>query len=93
MKIIKVDFMDYDVKCGADKCLTTYYLIDPNKDKLSELKQLVEGRFDYKDDDTLSDKQVKQAEEFAWFAWDFIDEFIQKNFKVLTIDEHYEILW
>lgn len=84
MKIVKLDFMDNEY-CD-DRPLDTYYLIDPDKEKLKELKQIIEHRWDYEYDDTLSEEEYEHAREIDNDPWGFIDLFISINFKTLDID-------
>ena len=69
----------------------TYYLINPAKDKLAELKHMVEHRFDYQFDESVSDEEFDKAEELINNIWEAIDLFVNTNFVTLDIDEIYEI--
>lgn len=90
MRIVKLDIVDNEVFDGSP-VLETYYLIDPDKEKLRQLKHMVENRLDYEYDDTLSEEEYSYAEERANNPWEFIDLFIAMNFKTLDIDELFEI--
>ena len=85
MKIVRVDFKDCSIFDGTP-ILETYYLIDPDEDKLKELKRKVETRFDYEYDDTLSEEEYEYMREIADDPWGFIDLFVELNFKTLNID-------
>lgn len=67
------------------------YLVNPDKDKLAELKYMIEHRFDYAFENNLSDEKIKEAEEFCDDIWDNIERFIEQNFVTLDIDEEYQI--
>ena len=85
MKIVRVDFKDCSIFDGTP-ILDTYYLIDPDEEKLKELKRAVETRFDYEYDDNLSEEEYEHMREIADDPWGFIDLFISINFKTLNID-------
>ena len=88
-RIVKLDIMDNDVAYD-NRLLDTYVLINPDENKLAELKQMIETRFDT---DGLTDKEIRAKETFRDNIWFRIDEFIAKNFVVLNIDETYEIAY
>lgn len=90
MKIVRVDFKDCSIFDGTP-ILDTYYLIDPDEEKLKELKRKVETRFDYEYDNTLSEEEYEYMREIADDPWGFIDLFVELNFKTLNIDEVFEI--
>lgn len=74
-----------------DEIQDTHYLINPDKDKLEELKHMIEHRFEYQFEDNLSDEEIKKAENFCDAIWDHIACFIEQNFITFDIDEIYEI--
>lgn len=45
MNIVRVDIVDNDLS-PAHRVQDTYYLVNPNEEKLQELKDLVESRFE-----------------------------------------------
>ena len=73
--------------------LDTYYLVDPDKNKLAILKNMVEHRFDYMSAENLTEEEFEKAEELNSNIWDAIDLFISTHFTVLNIDEVYEIAY
>ena len=83
-KIIQFDIVDndYNPQYCESKVLRTYYLINPNSDKLSELCHMIEDRHNY---DGLTDEEIEAREEFCGFIWDKIDEFINENFVVFDL--------
>lgn len=90
-KIIKLEFVDKDVDIGEDSIQQQYYLLNPNKEKLQELKSLVENRFDYMSNDNLTDEQYLKAQELVDNIWEAIDLFVSANFIVLDIEDSFEI--
>ena len=89
-KIVRLEIVDNDL-VGAEKLLDTYHLVNPDKDKLAELKKMIERRFDYTFDENISDEEFEKAEELCSNIWEAIELFINANFVVLDIDETYEI--
>ena len=76
--IIRVDIIDNEPENPKNRVLETYYLLDPNRDKLEALRKAIEQRLD---DENSEYKGL----------WD-IREYINKNF--LTLDfERMEIEW
>ena len=90
MKIVRLDIVDndFDYRCCDDKVLNTYYLVDPDKTKLAELKHMIEHRHDF---NGLTNEDIEAREEFCDFIWDKVDEFVNENFATLDINEVYEI--
>ena len=90
-QIIQFDIVDND--CNPEyydsKVLRTYYLINPDNAKLSELCHMIEDRHNW---DGLTDEEIEAREEFCDFIWDKVDEFINENFIVfnLKIDGFWE---
>ena len=76
--IIRVDIIDNEPKNPKNRVLETYYLLDPNRDKLEALRKAIEQRLD---DENSEYKGL----------WD-IREYINKNFLTLDI-ERMEIEW
>lgn len=74
-----------------DEIQDTRYLINPDKDKLEELKHMIEHRFDYQFEDALSDEEIEKLENFCNASWGHIERFIEQNFVTFDIDEIYEI--
>lgn len=76
--IIRVDIIDNEPENPKNRVLETYYLLDPNRDKLEALRKAIEERLD---DENSEYKGL----------WD-IREYINKNFLTLDI-ERMEIEW
>ena len=74
-----------------DEIQNINYLVNPDKDKLAELKYMIEHRFDYEFENNLSNEAIKEAEEFCDNIWNNIERFIEQNFVTLDIDEEYQI--
>ena len=92
-KIVELVIKDYELIGDVtypNGILDTYYLINPDKEKLEKLKHIVEHRHDYLYED-LTDEAFDIAEEISNNIWDAIDLFINANFIVLDIEEAYEI--
>ena len=87
-EIVKLEFRDPDWDEGV---LQTYYLEEPDEEKLAELKNRVENRFENMQRDDVTDEELKAAEDFIDNIWTRIDEFINENFKVIKIDKKYTI--
>lgn len=76
--IIRVDIIDNEPENPKNRVLETYYLLDPNRDKLEALRKAIEQRLD---DENSEYKGL----------WN-IREYINKNFLTLDI-ERMEIEW
>lgn len=76
--IIRVDIIDNEPENPKNRVLETYYLLDPNRDKLEALRKAIEQRLD-------DENSVYKG------LWD-IREYINKNFLTLDI-ERMEIEW
>ena len=76
--IIRVDIIDNEPENPKNRVLETYYLLNPNRDKLEALRKAIEERLD---DENSEYKGL----------WD-IREYINKNFLTLDI-ERMEIEW
>ena len=76
--IIRVDIIDNEPENPKSRILETYYLLNPNRDKLEALRKAIEQRLD---DENSEYKGL----------WD-IREYINKNFLTLDI-ERMEIKW
>ena len=56
------------------------------------VKQIVEHRRDFEDKfEELSDEEYQKLDEFADSIWDYIEDFIEKNFTVIKIDDTFNI--
>lgn len=89
-QIVKLDIVDTDVEFETP-ILATYYLVNPDMNKLDELKEMIEHRLDYMCKDDLSDEEIEQSEKFCDDIWGNIYNFIHENFTTLDIDNTYEI--
>ena len=76
--IIRVEIIDNEPENPKNRVLETYYLLNPNRDKLEALRKAIEERLD---DENSEYKGL----------WD-IREYINKNFLTLDI-ERMEIKW
>lgn len=83
LNIVRVDVVDNDVSFTNERILETFYLIDPDEQKLSFLKNKIETRFD-----ESFDNKEEQIEDW----WAFIYDFVRNNFKVLEVETK-EIEW
>jgi hypothetical protein len=77
-EIVKLQFHDADIN-EKDGILKTYYLVNPDREKLIELRDMVENRFD---DENYDDRDG---------YWDKIDEFVQQNFSAIEIADTFII--
>ena len=83
-RIVKLEIKDNEI----NEVLDTYYIVNPDKSRLAELKKDIEGRFNY---DGLDEEEIEAKEEFCDDIWNCIECFIKNNFITLDIDETYEI--
>ena len=83
LNIVRVDVVDNNVSFTNERILETFYLIDPDEQKLSFLKNKIETRFD-----ESFDNKEEQIEDW----WAFIYDFVRNNFKVLDVKTK-EIEW
>lgn len=77
-KYVKVDIVDNDYSYD-ERLLDSYILINPNKEKLEELQELLNNRFD--------------DENSVFNDFGSIYDYIKDNFEVLDIEELVEIEW
>ena len=77
-EIIKLQFHDSDID-ERDGILKTYYLIAPDKEKLIELREMVENRFN---DPNYDDRDG---------YWNVIDDFVRSNFSTIEIADTFII--
>jgi hypothetical protein len=73
-EVVKLQFHDADIN-ERDGILKTYYLIGPDMDKLIELRNMVENRFD---DENYDDRDG---------YWDVIDAFVHEHFSTIEITD------
>lgn len=67
--IVRLDIVDNDWT-ESEQILFTFYLVNPDKDKLNALKEMIENRFD-------ADYE---------FTWDVMFDYIETNFETIDID-------
>lgn len=78
--IVKFNICDTDSEKPSEKILSSWYLVDPDMDKLEELKTKLQHRIENIDTD----------EEFEGI-WDIAD-FILNNFETIEIED-FEVPW
>lgn len=79
-RIVKFNICDTDPEKPSEKILSSWYLIDPDMDKLEELKKKLRDRI----------VNIDADEEFEGI-WD-IEDFILNNFETVNIDV-FEVPW
>ncbi len=79
-RIVKFNICDTDPEKPSEKILSSWYLIDPDMDKLEELKKRLQHRLENVDAD----------DEFEGI-WS-VDDYIYKNFETVNIDV-FEVPW
>ena len=79
-RIVKFNICDTDPEKPSEKILSSWYLIDPDMDKLEELKKKLRNRI----------VNIDADEEFEGI-WD-IEDFILNNFETVNIDV-FEVPW
>ena len=78
-KYVRVDIVDSDYSYD-ERLLDSYILVSPNKEKLEELQELLNNRFD--DENSVFNNEFGS-----------IYDFINENFEILYIVELVEIEW
>ena len=79
-RIVKFNICDTDPEKPSEKILSSWYLIDPDMDKLEELKKKLRNRI----------VNIDADEEFEGI-WD-VEDFILNNFETVNIDV-FEVPW
>ena len=79
-RIVKFNICDTDPEKPSEKILSSWYLIDPDMDKLEELKKKLRDRM----------VNIDADEEFEGI-WD-VEDFILNNFETVNIDV-FEVPW
>lgn len=79
-RIVKFNICDTDPEKPSEKILSSWYLIDPDMDKLEELKKKLRDRI----------VNIDADEEFEGI-WD-VEDFILNNFETVNIDV-FEVPW
>ena len=93
-EIVKVEFYDPDWAENVKHrpgVVEAYYVEDPDEEKLTKLKAMVETRYDSLENDDLTEEEREKAEKFVDDIWANIDKFIHKNFKVVRVDRNFVI--
>lgn len=78
--IVRVDFVDTDLQPDIGRILASYYLVNPDTEKLDKIKKRVEARFDTENDEPTIG------------CIDEIEDELRKNFQLLSLDT-IEINW
>ena len=78
-KIVRLDIVDNDLdyRDTQDRILDTFYLINPDKEKLNRLQQMIKDRH----------------ESDWWNGDYFITDYIKENFEQLQIADTKEFAW
>ena len=76
-KYVEVKIVDNDYDYREERVMDTYILVNPNMEKLEELRDMINGRFENED----------------WDGYENIYTYISENFEVLDIVETVEIEW
>ena len=79
-RIVKFNICDTDPKKPSEKILSSWYLVDPDMDKLEELKAKLKRR--------IEDVDTDDEFEGIWS----VDDYIVNNFKTIEIDD-FEVPW
>lgn len=79
-RIVKFNICDTDPEKPSEKILSSWYLIDPDMDKLEELKKKLRDRM----------VNIDADEEFEGI-WD-VEDFVLNNFETVNIDV-FEVPW
>ena len=77
-EIVKLQVHDADIN-ERDGILKTYYLVNPDRERLVELRSMVENRFD---DDNYDDRDG---------YWGVIDNFVKSHFSTIEISDTFVI--
>jgi hypothetical protein len=77
-EIVKLQFHDADIN-ERDGILKIYYLVNPDRERLVELRSMVENRFD---DDNYDDRDG---------YWGVIDNFVKSHFSTIEISDTFVI--
>jgi hypothetical protein len=77
-EIVKLQFHDADIN-ERDGILKTYYLVNPDRERLVELRNMVDNRFN---DDNYDDRDG---------YWGVIDNFVKAHFSTIEISDTFVI--
>ena len=78
--IVKLNICDTDPEKPSEKILSSWYLVDPDMNKLEELKAKLKRR--------IEDVDADDEFEGIWS----VDDYIYKNFETVNIDV-FEVPW
>ena len=78
-KFVRVDIVDNEADYGCDRVMDTYILVNPDMEKLRELQEKLDDRFD-------------EENEFDG-EYGAIYDYIVKHFEVLKMSDFMEIEW
>ena len=76
-KFVRVDIVDNDNGWDGERVMDTLILVNPNFDKLGELQDKLNNRF--------------ESEEFE--EYENVIDYIDENFEVLKMSNFFEIEW
>lgn len=92
IKIVRLDFVDTDPQPDIGRVLISYYLVNPDMEKLEEIRKRVEARFDglYDSDPENEDEEIRDEPTFGGI--DEVEELLKENFLLIHLDKE-EIKW
>ena len=76
-KFARVDIVDNDIGYYDERVMNTFFIVNPNLDKLEELQNKLNNRFE--------DGEIEQYGD--------VIAYMNENFEVLKISDHFEIEW
>lgn len=92
IKIVRLDFVDTDPQPDIGRVLVSYYLVNPDMEKLEEIRKKVEARFDDVYTDDLDDGGSEICDEPTFGGIDEVEELLKENFMLISLDTE-EIKW
>ena len=78
-KFVRVDIVDNEADYGSERVMDTYILVNPDMEKLIELQEKLDDRFE-------------EESEFDG-TYGAIYDYITKNFEALKMSDFFEIEW
>lgn len=76
-KFVRVDIVDNDNGYDGERVIDTFILVNPNLDKLEELQELLNNRFESGEIEQYGD----------------VIHYMNENFEVLKMSNFFEIEW
>ena len=76
-KFVRVDIVDNDNGYDSERVMDTFILVNPNLDKLEELQELLNNRFESGEIEHYGD----------------VIHYMNENFEVLKMSSFFEIEW